>query len=163
MRQDRGGDCGTQLRAARVTEDAVGVVAVEDGCRTVGTVEGTELQPFVVVPECTATEGALLAADEPVWATEDDAGVRLAARVGDDFYDLVPRTPGTLVPCGGAAYFVRDPAQLLRWDGRALPVVYESDRSSLEPPRCGDLALVGTALSEAGDEQVMAALEPVAR
>ena len=39
--------------------------------------------------------------------------------------------------------------------------VYEAPpgQSFLEAPRCGDAALVVTALSEGGDEQVMAALE----
>ena len=70
------------------------------------------------------------------------------------------------MPCADAAYFVRDPraegdpAQLLRWDGSSLAVVYEAPagQSFLEAPRCGDAAVVVTALSEEGDEQVMAAL-----
>ena len=54
-----------------------------------------------------------------------------------------------------------DPARLLRWDGGSLAVVYEAPpgQSFLEAPRCGDSALVVTALSEGGDEQVMAALD----
>ncbi len=88
----------------------------------------------------------------PAWATS--------------YYDLGPGTSGTLVPCADAAYFVRDPkregdpARLLRWDGSSLAVVYEAPpgQSFLEAPRCGDAALVVTALSEGGDEQVMAAL-----
>ena len=88
------------------------------------------------------------------------------ARSGDDYFDLGPGTSGTLVQCADAAYFVRDPqrksdtARLLRWDGAGVAVVYEAPpgQSFLEAPRCGDAALVVTALSEGGDEQVMAAL-----
>ncbi len=70
------------------------------------------------------------------------------------------------MPCAGAAYFVRDPqlegdpARLLRWDGASLTIVYEAPagQSFLDAPRCGDAALVLTAHSEGGDEQLMAAL-----
>ena len=76
-----------------------------------------------------------------------------------------PARPARWCRARDAAYFVRDPqlagdpAQLLRWDGppgrrlRGPP-----GQSFLEAPRCGDAALVVTALSEGGDEQVMAAL-----
>jgi hypothetical protein len=97
--------------------------------------------------------------------TDTDAA-ELFARVGADYFDLGPGTSGTLVPCSGAAYFVRDPqldgdpARLMRWDGRSLAVVYEapSGQAFLDAPRCGDGALVLTAHAETGDQQVMAAL-----
>ena len=69
------------------------------------------------------------------------------ARVGDTSYDLGPGTTGSLVWCGDAAYFVRDPqadtdpARLMRFspDG-TLTVVYESasqGNAFLSVPRCG--------------------------
>ena len=112
----------------------------------------------------------MLGDDAAIWSVipkEDDIDTaEFFARVGEDYYDLGPGTSGTLVPCADAAYFVRDPkregdpAGLLRWDGSSLAVVYEAPpgQSFLEAPRCGDAALVVTALSEGGDEQVMAAL-----
>ena len=63
------------------------------------------------------------------------------ARVGDGYYDLGPGTSGTLVPCAGAAYFVRDPqregdpARLMRWDRRRLAVVYERGRPARHSSR----------------------------
>ena len=90
------------------------------------------------------------------------------ASIGDGYYDLGPGTSGSLLWCGGAAYFVRDPqrdsdpARLMRWstDG-VLDVVYESPghgEAFLAEPRCGGDRLTVTALSSAGDEQVTAPL-----
>jgi hypothetical protein len=161
------------FNAAHVTADGTAVLAFDDAkpsCRTVGTVGDEEFEPFPGVPECAAWEGAALGDDAAIWSVipkEDDIrAAEFFARVGDDYYDLGPGTSGTLVPCAGAAYFVRDPqlegdpATLLRWDGSALTVVYEAPagQSFLDAPRCGDAALVLTAHSEGGDEQLMAAL-----
>jgi hypothetical protein len=161
------------FNAAHVTAAGTTVLGFDDAkpsCRTVGTVADGEFDPFPGVPECTAWEGAVLGDDEAIWSvipSEDDIDTAaIFARAGEDYYDLGRGTSGTLVPCADAAYFVRDPqrvgdpAQLLRWDGSSLAVVYEAPdgQSFLEAPRCGDAALVVTALSEGGDEQVMAAL-----
>jgi hypothetical protein len=161
------------FNAAHVTGAATTVLGFDDAkpsCRTVGTVADDTFSAFPGVPECAAWEGAVLAADATIWSVipqEDDIdAAQFFARDGDAYYDLGPGTSGTLVPCADAAYFVRDPqtqgdpTRLLRWDGRTLTVVYESPagQSFLEAPRCGDSALVVTALSERGDEQVMAAL-----
>ena len=130
------------------------------------------MEPFPGVPECTAWEGALLGEDDAVWSViPDEADIDAAeffARNGDDYFHLGPGTSSTLVPCADAAYFVSDPqvegdpAQLLRWDGSALRPWCTKPRPAstfLEAPRCGDKALVVTALSERGDEQEMAALD----
>ncbi len=161
------------FNAAHVTDAGTAVLAFDDAkpsCRTVGAVADESFDPFPGVPECAAWEGAVLGDDAAIWSVipkEDDIdAAELFARVGEGYYDLGPGTSGTLVPCAGSAYFVRDPqgegdpAQLLRWDGRSLAVVYEAPtgQSFLEAPRCGDAALVVTALSEGGDQQVMAAL-----
>ncbi len=162
------------FNAAHVTDAGTVVLGFDDAkpsCRTVGTVAEDQFDAFPGVPECTAWEGAVLGDDAAIWSVipnEDDIDTaEFFARVGEDYYDLGPGTSGTLVPCADAAYFVRDPkrdgdpARLLRWDGSSLVVVYEAPpgQSFLEAPRCGDAALVVTALSEGGDEQVMAALE----
>ncbi|MDX6373211.1 MAG: hypothetical protein QOD98_2199 [Nocardioidaceae bacterium] len=162
------------FNAAHVTEAGTVVLAFDDAkpsCRTVGTVADDKFDPFPGVPECKAWEGAILGDDAAIWSVvpkEDDIdAAEFFARAGDGYYDLGPGTSGTLVPCAGAAYFVRDPqvvgdpARLLRWDGSSLAIVYEAPpgQSFLEAPRCGDAALVVSVLSEGGDEQVMAALE----
>ena len=88
------------------------------------------------------------------------------ARVGDGYFDLGPGTSGSLVPCAGAAYFVRepqgdgDPARLMRWspDGE-LTVAYETGQggqATLSTPRCGGDTITVTALTSKGDEQVSA-------
>ena len=161
------------FNAAHVTPDATTVLTFDDAkpsCRTVGNVGPDGFEPFPGVPACAAWEGMALGADAAVWSVIPKESrieaAELFARVGEDYYALGPGTSGTLVPCAGAAYFVRDPqresepARLLRWDGSSLDVVYEAPpgQAFLEAPRCGDEALVVTALSEGGDEQVMAAL-----
>ena len=163
------------FNAAHVTAHGITVLGFDDArpaCRTVGTVEGDRLIPFPGLPECKAWEGAMLGEDAAVWSVipqeNNIEAAEFFARSGEDYYALGPGTSGTLVPCAGAAYFVRDPqlegdpARLLRWDGSTLAVVYEAPpgQSFLDAPRCGDRALVVTALSEGGDEQVMAALSP---
>ena len=90
------------------------------------------------------------------------------ASVGGATYDLGPGTTGSLVWCGSAAYFVRDPqtkadpARLMRFtpDG-TLAVVYESASTGnafLSAPRCGGDAITLTSYGEQGDEQVTAPL-----
>ena len=161
------------FNAAHVTDAGTSVLTYDDAkpsCRTVGSLSGGQLSPFPGVPECAAWEGTLLGDDAAVWSvipkeTDTDAA-EFFARVGEDYFDLGPGMSGTLVPCAGAAYFVADPrredapARLMRWDGNTLATVYESatGESFLDAPRCGDHALVLTAHSEAGDQQVMAAL-----
>ena len=161
------------FNSAHVTQAGTVVLGFDDAkpsCRTVGSVAGGTFDPFPGIPECKAWEGALLGDDTAVWSVipkeSDVDAAEFFARIGAAYYDLGPGTSGTLVPCGGAAYFVRDPqlegdpARLLRWDGTGLAVVYEAPpgQSFLEAPRCGDAALVLTLHAETGDQQVMAAL-----
>jgi hypothetical protein len=161
------------FNAAHVTDAGITVLSFDDAnpsCRTVGSVADGQFVAYPGVPECAAWEGAQLADDTAVWSVipkeSDLDAAEFFARSGDDYFDLGPGTSGTLVPCAGAAYFVRDPqvegdpTRLMRWDGRSLSIVYEAatDQSFLDAPRCGDAALVLTAHAEAGDQQVMAAL-----
>jgi hypothetical protein len=161
------------FKAAHVTDAGTTVLSFDDAkpsCRTVGSVADNRFDPFPGVPECVAWEGALLDDDSAVWSViPNEADMDVAeffARAGDGYFDLGPGASGTLVPCAGAAYFVRDPqrdddsARLMRWDGRSLTTVYAAapGPTFLDAPRCGDSALVLTAHAEAGDQQVMAAL-----
>lgn len=155
---------------ARVTAAGTTVMSFDDArpsCRTVAEVRGSTLAPLPGVPRCQAWEAVLLAGGA-VWSVveREDAveAARLYARSGHGWFDLGPGTSGTLVECGGAAYFARDsdagrrPAQLLRWDGRELAVVYESPPGPafLDTPRCGGDTLTVSAFAEGGDEQVSA-------
>jgi len=159
--------------AAHVTDAGTSVLTFDDArpsCRTVGSLADGELNAFPGVPECAAWEGALLGDDTAVWSVipneKDTDAAEFFARIGDGYFDLGPGMSGTLVPCAGSAYFVGDPqgegapARLLRWDGSSLATVYAAPagQSFLDTPRCGSGALVLTVHSEAGDQQVMAAL-----
>ena len=161
------------FNAAHVTDAGTSVLTFDDAkpsCRTVGSLADGQLSAFPGVPECAAWEGALLADDTAVWSVipkeTDSDSAEFFGRVGDAYFDLGRAMSGTLVPCAGAAYFVADPqrtgapARLMRWDGSSLATVYDAPagQSYLDAPRCGDHALVLTAHSEAGDQQVMAAL-----
>lgn len=156
---------------ARVTEAGTSLLTFDDqrpSCRTVGEVLPDELAPFGGVPDCTGWDALLLAGGE-VWSVAAKANrieeANFFARTGSGWYDLGPGTSGSLVACGDAAYFVRDPqrdgdpARLMRWssDG-TLTVAYESrgGRAFLSEPRCGGDTITVTALAESGDEQVSA-------
>jgi hypothetical protein len=138
-------------------------------CRTIAEVSGEEITPFPDVPDCRAWDGALLEGGA-VWSVvPKEQRIELAefhARAGDGYFALGPGTSGSLTPCAGSAYFVRDPqrdgdpARLMRWspDGR-LAVVYETEsggQATLSSPRCGGDAITVTALTSRGDEQVSA-------
>lgn len=81
--------------------------------------------------------------------------------------ELAPGTTGTLTSCGGETFFVSDPvtmtdpARLMRWDGAALSVAYESDSSGnafLGRPECADGIITISSFGEKGDEQVSASV-----
>jgi len=146
------------------------LLTFDDGrpsCRTVVAVTGTSATPFEGVEKCTGAEGALLE-DGAVWSVVPNEHryeqVRVRARTGSGYYDLGPGTNGTLTVCGGAAYWARDPAtdggraQLMRWDGRDLAVVYESGRGNafLGAPVCAGGTIDVSSYSDAGDEAVSA-------
>jgi hypothetical protein len=157
---------------ARITPQGTSLLTFDDhhpSCRTVATVDGDATTPFPGVPDCQGWDGALLE-DGAVWSVVPNENRveegHFYARDGDGYFDLGPGTSGSLTPCGGSAYFVRDPqrssdpARLMRWspDGE-LTVAYEtgaSGQATLSAPRCGGDTLTVTALTGKGDEQVAA-------
>jgi len=161
------------FNAGRITPYGDSVLTFDDGrpsCRTVARVDGTRLEPFPGVPECSAWEG-LLTGDGAVWAVipreQQVEESHVYARSEHGYVDLGPAVSGSLTWCAGAAWFARDPqtdggpAALLRWSAAdGLQVAYRSHgaHAFLEAPRCGGSAITVTARSSAGDEQVSADL-----
>ncbi len=166
---------------AIISADAISLLTFDDSqpsCRTLvalrqGEAVPLEATPFEGVRECKGWDGATLAPDRAIWSvvpTESriDAGHFFASRSAETV-DLGPGAAGSLLACGGAAYFTRDPqregdpAQLLRWTGEDLTVVYESASGGeafiTTPLRCGGGSLTLTLLAESGDEQVVATIE----
>jgi hypothetical protein len=157
---------------ARVTEQGISLLTFDDAspaCRTVVQTTDRAVEPFPGVPACKAWEGMLLESGA-IWSiTPKENRIEEAevyARVGEGYFDLGPGTSGTLTPCAGAAYFVRDPqrdgepARVMRWDGTSLAIVYESPggEAFLAAPRCGGNTLNVSAFAESGDEQVWSRL-----
>jgi hypothetical protein len=163
------------FRGAVISDAGLSVMSFDDrrpaSCATLLAIDGADATPFEGVTECRGWDAARLD-DGAVWSEvpkpnrQEDADFH--ARVGDTTYDLGPGTTGSLVWCGGAAYFVRDPqadadpARLLRFspDG-TLAVVYESasqGNAFLSVPRCGGDAITLTSYGDQGDEQVTADL-----
>ena len=163
------------FRGAIVSDTGLSVMSFDDqrpaSCATLLAVDGADATPLDGVTDCKGWDAARLD-DGAVWSevpkpNRQDAAV-FHARLGTTTYDLGPGTTGSLVWCGGAAYFVRDPetdtdpARLMRFtpDG-TLAVVYESKSQGnafLSPPRCGGSALTLTSYGDQGDEQVTAPL-----
>jgi hypothetical protein len=166
---------------AIVSDDAIALLTFDDAqpsCRTLvalrqGEAVPLEATPFEGVTECKGWDGATLADGLEIWSvvpkeSRIDAG-HFFAETSSGIVDLGPGTSGSLTVCSGAAYFTRDPqregdpAQLLRWAGDELTVVYESSSGGeafiTTPLRCGGGELTLTMLAEASDEQVVATLE----
>jgi hypothetical protein len=158
---------------ARVSPAGDTITTFDDSqpsCRTVSRLEGSTTEPLPGVPDCHGWEG-VLTEDGAVWSVVPNErrieNGHLYARVGDGYFDLGPGSTGTLTWCGDAAYFSRDPqrrgddASLMRWSPEdGLSTVYESPggQAFLEAPRCGGDTVTITALAQAGDEQVSAAV-----
>jgi hypothetical protein len=163
------------FRGAVISDAGLSVMSFDDqrpaSCATLLAIDGADATPFDDVTECRGWDAARLD-DGAVWSEvpkpnrQEEAVFR--ARVGGTTYDLGPGTTGSLVWCGGAAYFVRDPqadtdpARLMRFspDG-TFAVVYESasqGNAFLSVPRCGGDAITLTSYGEQGDEQVSADL-----
>jgi len=161
------------FNSAAITPAGDSLLTFDDShpaCRTVVALDGRTVTPFEGVPDCSGWDG-LLTRDGAVWSIipkeHQIEAAQAYARTGDGYYDLGPSVSGTLVWCGGAAYFARDPqrdsdpAELMRWSpGDGLDVVYRSKgrHAFLSPPRCGGDTITVTAMAQSGDEQVTADL-----
>lgn len=163
------------FRGGQVSGDGVTLTSFDDArpvsCRTAGTVEGGELVALEGPNDCKAWDvvampGGYVWTEIPKERRNEDA--HAYARLGEEWYDLGPALSNSLTRCGPSAWFTREGAtdggssQVLRWDERGLSVVYETpaDADSLiDGPRCGGSAITLTAMTEAGDEQVTAAIE----
>jgi hypothetical protein len=159
------------FNGARITGAGTTLLTFNAGspsCRTPVVLHGEEATPLPAVARCQGWDSALIG-DGAIWSvTPNPRRVEAAhfyARSGDRYVDLGPGTSGTLVSCGGAAYFARDPlgagdhAALLRWspaDGLSTAYEARGRQGFLDPPRCGGDAITVTALTSAGDEQVTA-------
>jgi hypothetical protein len=162
------------FNGARTTEAGTTLLTFDDGqpsCRTPVTLDGDQVTPLPDVPRCQGWDAALLD-DGAIWSvTPQPRRIEEAhfyARSGDSYADLGAGTSGSLVTCGSAAYFVRDPqragdhAALMRWsptDGLTTAYEAKGRQGFLDAPRCGGDALTVTALTSAGDEQVTAPVE----
>ncbi|WP_205473145.1 hypothetical protein [Nocardioides sp. SYSU D00038] len=156
------------FNAAHATDSGTSLMTFDDtGCRTVVALVDGGAEPFPGVARCKGWDGVLLG-EGAVWtvvpkADRVEAGL-VRARAGSGYVDLGPATSGSLVECGGAAWWARDPrtdgepAALMRWDGSELAVVYESPpgQAFLSAPRCAGSQVSVTAYAEGGDEQVTA-------
>ncbi|MBC9732646.1 hypothetical protein [Nocardioides marmotae] len=161
------------FNGARVTAAGTALMTFDDGrpsCRTVGTADGSDLLPFEDVTDCRGWDALVLDDGSQVWSVVPRENqvetARFAARApGGEVVDLGTGTSGTLVACGGAAWFARDPlrdgdpAALVRWTPEeGASTAYETDGGPafLAAPRCGGSRITVTALAEGGDEQVSA-------
>jgi hypothetical protein len=160
---------------ASLTDDGTTLMTFDDhhpSCRTLSTVEGSELTRLPGVTDCKGWDSALLGG-AAVWSVVPrDRRIEAAhfyAHTARGWWDLGPGRSGSLVVCAGSAFFTRDPAsradpaQLMRWspDGAGLTVAYATHGTGnafLAPPRCGGTHLTVTAYSQAGDEQVTTSL-----
>jgi hypothetical protein len=154
-------------------EHGVGLMTFDDArpvaCRTVHVLDQTgQPQPVEGPTECTAWDVAPTSTGV-VWSEvpreQRQEVARFSASVDGTVESLGRGTTGTLVPCGGDAFFVRDPARrtdparLMRWDGTALSVAYESESTGnafLGEPECADGIVTVSSFGESGDEQVWA-------
>ena len=161
------------FNGAHVTPAGDSVLGFDSGrpsCRTLIALDGSDGTPFEGVPDCSAWDG-LRTEDGAVWSVIPDEHrieeAHFYATTPGGQQDLGPGTAGSLVWCGGAAWFVRDPqregdpAALVRWSAAdGASVAYESagGQAFLSAPRCGGDAITVTAMTSQGDEQVSASL-----
>jgi hypothetical protein len=159
------------FNGARIGPGGASVMSFDAGrpsCRTLMALDGTAATPFPGVPSCTAWDG-VRTADGAVWSVVPNAHqveeAHFYAHAGDRWLDLGPGTSGSLVWCGDAAWFGRDPqrdgdpAELMRWSAAdGLSVAYRSrgTQAFLSAPRCGGDRITVSAFTDAGDQQVSA-------
>jgi hypothetical protein len=157
---------------ATITPDGETLLTFDAGhpsCRTPVTVNGSSVTPLPGVTACKGWDSAALPGGA-IWSVTPNPNrieaAHFYARSGTGWFDLGAGTSGSLVVCGDAAYFARDPsgnadpATLLRWtpDG-GLATVFASKGTGnafLAPPRCGGTRLTLNAYAAAGDQEVTA-------
>ncbi len=156
---------------AAITADGTTLMTFDDhhpSCRTLSSVQGSDLTPFPGVTDCKGWDSALLDGTS-IWSVVPKdrriEAARFYAHTDAGWFDLGPGTSGSLVTCAGSAFFTRDPssrsdpARLMRWapGTHSLTIAYQSKGTGnafLSPARCGGTHLTVTAYSQAGDEQV---------
>ncbi len=168
---DRSGFSGLTASA-----DGVGIMTFDDArpvaCRTLNLLDGSGLpQPVEGPTEClgwdvAATPDGVVWSEVPKPRRQEEA--HLYASVDGAFLDLGPGTTGSVLPCGGSVFFVRDPqgadepARLMRWTpDHTLEVAYESASTGnafLGEPVCGGGVVTLSSFGEQGDEQVWASV-----
>ena len=166
VRPDRHGF--SRLTAGEHGEGLLGFDATRPvSCRTVHGLDQDGRAPPVGGPtDVHRRDGALTATARsgPTSRRTAPGGGTLRPR-GDGEVRSSARDHGQPVTWCGDAYFVRDPARrtdparLMRWDGSALSVAYESASTGnafLGEPGCADGILTVSSFGEAGDEQVCA-------
>ncbi|HXH80024.1 hypothetical protein [Nocardioides sp.] len=141
-------------------------------CRTLNLLDQAGVpQPVAGPDECVgwdiaATSTGIIFSEVPRPRRQERA-VFSAVVDGGPPQRLAKGTTGSLVSCGGDAFFVSDPtkmtepARLMRWDGTALSVAYESaskGNAFLGRPECADGIVTLSSFGEDGDEQVSASV-----
>lgn len=140
-------------------------------CRTLTLLDQTGVpQPVDGPAECTgwdiaATHTGIIWSDVPRPKRQELATFH--AMVDGEPHELATGTTGSLTSCGADTFFVSDPvkmtdpARLMRWDGTALSVAYESESKGnvfLGQPECADDILTLSSYGDKGDEQVSASV-----
>lgn len=168
---DRSGFSGLTASA-----DGVGIMTFDDArpvaCRTLNLLDGSGLPQPVEGPtaclgwDVAATPDGVVWSEVPKPRRQEEA--HLYASVDGAFLDLGPGTTGSVLPCGGSVFFVRDPqgadepARLMRWTpDHTLEVAYESASTGnafLGEPVCGGGVVTLSSFGEQGDEQVWASV-----
>lgn len=138
-------------------------------CRTLTLLDQAAVpQPVAGPTECTgwdiaATSTGIIWSEVPRPKRQEAAVFH--AIVDGAAQELGTGTTGTLTSCGGDTFYVSDPlkqsdpARLMRWDGTALSVAYESKSKGnafLGKPECADGIITVSSYGEDGDEQVSA-------
>lgn len=163
----------TGFSSLTASEHGVALMTFDDtrpvSCRTLHVLDDAGTPEALDEPtECkgwdvAATGNGVIWSEVPKQRRQEQA--RFFASADGTTEDLGRGTTGSLTPCGGDAFFVRDPrsrkdpARLMRWDGSALTVAFESrsrGNAFLAEPECADGILTVTAFGEDGDEQVTA-------
>ncbi|CAM3506952.1 hypothetical protein [Nocardioides zeicaulis] len=156
------------------SEDGIGMMTFDDArpvaCRTLNLLDGSGVpQPVEGPTEClgwdvAATPDGVVWSEVPKPRRQEQA--HLYASVDGAYADLGPGTTGSVLPCGGSVFFVRDPqspdepARLMRWTpDHALEVAYASTSTGnafLGKPVCGGGVITLSSFGEQGDEHVWA-------